>query len=49
MAEERGNLALEELEVEVIDSQFGSFLVNFHQVSNGHAQRQVGRVWFNVI
>lgn len=49
MAEKRRNLALEEFKVEMIDSQFGSLLVNFHQVSNGHAQCQVSRVWFDVI
>lgn len=49
MAEERRNLALKEFEVEMIDSQFGSFLVNLYQVSNGHAQCQASGVWFNVI
>lgn len=49
MAEKRRNLALKELEVEMIDSQFGSFFVNFYQVSDGHAQCQVSWVWFDVI
>lgn len=49
MAEERRDLPLEELEVEMVDGQFGSLLVNFHQVSNGHAQCQVSRLRFDVI
>lgn len=41
MAEERSDLPLEELKVEVIDGQFGSLLVDFHQVSDAHTQCQV--------
>ncbi len=49
MAEERGDLALVELQVEVIDGQFGSLLVDFHQVSDVHTKDQISRFWFNVI
>lgn len=49
MAEKRGDLALVELHVEVIDGQFRTFLVDFHQVSDAHTQRQINGFWFNVI
>lgn len=49
MSQKRGNLPFVELEVKVIDSQFSSLLVDFHQVSDVHAQYQVSRFWFNVI
>lgn len=48
MAEERRDLPLEELEVQMVHGQFGSLLINFNQVSNGHTQRQVSRLRFNV-
>lgn len=41
MAKEGGDLPLVELQVEVVDGQFGSLLVDFHQVSDAHAQDQV--------
>lgn len=41
VAEERGDLPLVELQVEVVDGQFGSLLVDFHQVSDTYAQHQV--------
>lgn len=49
MAKERGDLPLEELEVEMVDGQFGSLFVDFHQVSDAHTQCQVSGLWFNVI
>lgn len=49
MSQERGNLPFVELEVKVIDGQFSPLLVDFHQVSDAHAQYQVSGFWFNVI
>lgn len=49
MAEKRSDLALVELHVEVIDGQFRSLLVDFHQVSDAHTQRQISGFRFNVI
>lgn len=49
MSQERSYLPFVELEVEVIDSQFRSLLVDFHQVSDAHTQYQVSGFWFNVI
>lgn len=49
MSQERGNLPFIELEVKVIDSKFSALLVDFHQVSDAHAQYQVSGFWFNVI
>lgn len=49
MSQERGNLPFVELEVKVIDGQFSSLLVDFHQVSDAHSQYQVGGFRFNVI
>lgn len=36
--QEGGDLSLVELEVEVVDGQLGSLLVDLHQVTDGHAQ-----------
>lgn len=49
MAEERGDLPLVELQVEVIDGQFCSLLVDFHQVTDAHTEVQVVGIRFNVI
>lgn len=49
MSQERGDLPFVELEVEVVDGQLSSLLVDFHQVSDAHAQYQVCGFWFNVI
>ena len=51
MPQERGDLSLVEIEVEVVNGQLGPLLVDLHQVVDGHTQHQVGgllldAIWF---
>ena len=49
VAQEGGDLALVELEVEVVDGQLGTRLVDLDQVVDGHAQHQVGGLLFDAV
>lgn len=49
MAQERSDLPLIELQVQVVYGQFPPLLVDFHQISDAYAQNHVTGFWFNVI
>lgn len=49
VAQEWGDLPLIELQVQMVYSQFPSLLVDFHQISDAHAQDHITGLWFNAI
>lgn len=47
--QEGGDLPFIELEIEVVDCQLGTLLVDFYQVADGHTKYEVRGVGFDAI